>query len=96
MLEAPFEVLHAQGGVPTGQIQTRFSAPSRHGDHLELRLIVTRVGGSPMDYTMTAHAGEELRFTTTATLVHVGPEGRSALWPDTLRARLNAFKDETS
>lgn len=95
-LGLPFETLHITGGVPTGQIQTRFSAPSRHGDHLVLALLVTRIGNSSVDYRMVAHAGDELRFTTTATLVHTGPGGRSAPWPDDIREKLDAFRDETS
>lgn len=93
-LGMPFETLHATGGVPTGRIETRFSAPSRHGDHLTFRLKFVRIGGSSADYVMTAHCEDELRLTTKATLVHVGAIGRSAPWPEAIRERLNSYKDE--
>ena len=92
-LATPFEDLHRIGGVPTAQIHTRFSAPSRHGDNLNLQLVISKVGRSSADYVMTAYCGDQVRFTTTATLVHVNADGRSAAWPDTLRSKLNAFKD---
>ncbi|MEM1386870.1 MAG: thioesterase family protein [Pseudomonadota bacterium] len=93
VLDAPFEHLHQDAAVPTAQIETRFSAPSRHGDTLILSLHITAVGRSSMRYRMRAHAGDELRFDTTATLVHVGLNGKAAPWPDDLRARLLAEKD---
>ena len=87
-LDWPFQSMLATAAVPTAQIATRFAAPSRHGDRLILRLRVDRLGRSALDYTMTAHAGDELRFETTATLVHVGDDGRSARWPDRIRHRI--------
>lgn len=93
-LAAPFEDIHKTGGVPTAQIQTRFAAPSRHGDHLILRLNMTRVGGSSAHYRLTAHCAEELRFETTATLVNVNANGRPTVWTDDIRAKLLEFKDD--
>ncbi|MEL6521746.1 MAG: thioesterase family protein [Pseudomonadota bacterium] len=94
VLGAPFETLHKDGGVPTAQIQTRFAAPSYHGDRLALRLSITAVGRSSADYHLTAHCQSELRFETTATLVHVGPQGRPTPWPEPLRSKLIECKDE--
>lgn len=96
VLNLPFERLHQDGGVPTAQIETRFSSPSRHGDHLLLRLGINTIGRSSASYIMTAHCKDELRFTTTATLVHVGTNGRSSAWPEALRTKLTAFKDQVS
>lgn len=93
VLATPFENLLKSAGVPTVQIQTRFAAPSRHGDHLLLRLNITRIGNSSVEYVLTAHCDAQLRFETTATLVHITPDGRSAAWPDDLRSRLTAFKE---
>ena len=87
-LDCPFERLHAGSAVPTAQIETRFAAPSRHGDRLTLRLRVERVGRTSARYRMTAHCGEALRFDTTATLVHVDGTGRPAPWPEPLRQGL--------
>ena len=93
-LGMPFETLHALGGVPTGRIETRFSAPSRHGDHLTFRLKIARVGNSSAAYVMTAHCADELRLTTRATLVHVSAIGRSAPWPPDIRERLSLYKED--
>ena len=96
VLSSPFEELHPAGdGIPTAQIETRFTAPSRHGDHLVLRLAIRAVGSSSAQYLMTAHCGDELRFETTATLVRVNAAGRPTPWPETLRAKLNACREET-
>jgi len=96
VLEWPFEDIHKTAGVPTANIQTRFSAPSRHGEHLVLRLVVTRIGKSSLAYEMTAHCGEELRFSTETTLVHINAEGRSAPWPAPIRTKIeNEMKGQT-
>ena len=87
-LGMPFEGLHRTGAVPTARIETRFAAPSRHGDRLELRLDVTKVGRTSAAYRMTAHSGAELRFDTRATLVLVDANGRPAPWPAEVRRRL--------
>lgn len=96
VLDTPFETLHRKGGVPTAQIETRFAAPSRHGDQLTLTFDLTRLGRRSAAYRLRATCKDELRFETTATLVHVGPDGRATAWPDDLRRKLAAFKDETS
>lgn len=95
VLDHPFETLHEKGSVPTAQIETRFAAPSRHGDRLTLRLTITRLGRTSVRYRMTAHCGDVLRFESAATLVHVNAEGRPIPWPEALRARLEAV-EETS
>lgn len=94
VLAAPFETLHITGGVPTAQIETRFTAPSRHGDVLTLRLALSKIGRSSVSYTMNASCRDEARFETKATLVNIGPDGRSTLWPDPIRATLTEFKDK--
>ena len=86
----PFEKIHTGLGVPTAAISSRFAAPSRHGDHLVLRLAVMKLGKTSLTYQMTAHCGEELRFSTEATLVHVGPDGRPTPWPEEVRRRIEA------
>jgi len=95
-LDWPWEALHGRGAVPTAQIETRFTAPSRHGDDLVLRLTIVSVGGSSMTYRMTATCGDSLRFDTTATLVNVGPEGRPTEWPDAVRRKLTDRVEQTT
>lgn len=88
VLGHPFEKIHQSGAVPTAQISTRFTAPSRHGDHLVLRLVITHVGRSSAKYTMTAHADEELRFETKAALVNVDGIGRPTPWTQDILQQL--------
>ncbi|KAJ55822.1 thioesterase [Actibacterium mucosum KCTC 23349] len=89
-LDMPWHLLHRAGAVPTAQIETRFTAPSRHGDRLLLRLQVTRVGRSSFSYEMVATCDDEQRFVTTGTLVNVNETGRPAPWPEGPRTRLEA------
>ncbi|MEO9652730.1 MAG: thioesterase family protein [Roseobacter sp.] len=93
VLQAPFEEIHKSGAVPTAQIQTRFAAPSRHGDHLVLKLAITRVGKSSADCQILAHCDDQLRFEMTSTFVNITLEGKSSPWPDALRTKLIDFKD---
>lgn len=93
VLGTPFEELHKSGGVPTAQISSRFSKPSRHGDQLVLTLHVRNVGRTSMTYEMQAHADDTLRFETTATLVHVNAAGRPTPWPASTKDRLQMQKD---
>jgi 4-hydroxybenzoyl-CoA thioesterase len=93
-LSTPFSRLHENNGIPTAQIETKFSAPSRHGDALVLNLQINKIGHSSATYRMTARCGSEQRFDTTATIVHIDAEGRSTPWPDALRSSLIAFKDD--
>ncbi|MEM9263635.1 MAG: thioesterase family protein [Pseudomonadota bacterium] len=84
----PFEELHKCGAVPTAQIETRFTSPSRHGDELVLHLSLTHIGRTSAKYIMTASAGDELRFETHATLVNVDEEGRPRPWSGTILQKL--------
>ncbi|KIN70017.1 Thioesterase superfamily protein [Sulfitobacter noctilucicola] len=84
-LNCPFETLHEDGGVPTAEISVQFTAPSRHGDHLELALICTRIGRSSLGITTEATCEGERRFLATSTLVLTDAHGKSTPWPDDLR-----------
>ena len=93
VLSTPFEDLHEISALPTAQIQTRFTAPSRHGDHLNLNLSITAVGRSSAEYQIVASCADQRRFETTATLVNVDTRGKPTRWPDALGAKLRDFKD---
>lgn len=95
-LGVPFEDLHTSGGVPTVQIQTRFVAPSRHGDHLVLKLGITKIGTSSTEYNLKAFCADELRFDTTATLVNINKNSKAAPWCALLRAKLLEFKETSA
>ena len=94
-IDWPFETLLADGGVPTRAISTNFMAASRRGDVLTLRLAIGRLGTTSLDYRLTAHAGEELRFETEAALVYVEGQGRTTPWPAHIEDRLQTWKDPT-
>lgn len=94
VLGAPFHALHKTHGVPTAQIETRFVAPSRHGDTLTLTLFITRVGSSSASYRMTATCDAAVRFETMATLVFVNDAGKATPWPDELSLQLNSAKED--
>lgn len=89
VLGHPFEDLHRDSAVPTAQIETRFVKPSRHGDVLVLQLMILQVGTSSASYRMTAVCGDEMRFDTKATLVHVDAGGAPSPWPTPLRKQLS-------
>jgi len=94
----PFErmILAEKHSVPTVHFQIDFRAPARLGELLRFTLRVQRLGRSSVDLAHTAHGPDgTLRLEATQRLVWVLPEGVSAPWPDTLRARLAAQLEET-
>lgn len=88
VLGTPFETLLLTHGVPTAAISTRFTAPSRHGDLLVLKLQTTKVGRTSWQYQLTATCNGTSRFETEATIVHVDAAGKTTPWPDTLHHKL--------
>jgi 4-hydroxybenzoyl-CoA thioesterase len=87
----PFEDMHKKGGIPTAEISSKFTAPSRHGDQLSLCLSVTQLGHSSLEAKIEASSGEEKRFITKTILVHVNEKGRPAAWPKTHKTKLEEF-----
>lgn len=90
VLDWPFEDFVGREGVPTAQIETRFTAPSMHGDHLVIALVVERVGQTSFTYRMIARCSDEKRFETSARLVFINDSGRPQPWPDAIREKLEA------
>ena len=90
-LKCPFEQFLQTAGIPTATITTTFNRPSRHGDLLDLRLNVTRAGRTSFDYEMKCHCGNEQRFVTNATLVHIDLDGKPTPLPDNIKQRLTDF-----
>ena len=88
VLGTPFETLLLTHGVPTAAISTRFTAPSRHGDLLVLKLQTTKVGRTSWQYQLTATCNGTSRFETEASIVHVDAAGETTPWPDTLHHKL--------
>jgi len=94
-LRAPWHELHKGQAVPTVQLETRFTAPSRHGDILLFQLRVGKVGRTSLTLATTASCNGEQRLQCRATMVHVGADGRPDPWPAELARGLNAYKDDT-
>ena len=90
-LGCPWQVLHETANIPTVEISTRFTAPSRHGDDLIIALDVTRLGRSSLSLAFAATCAGDLRFDATSTIVRIDKSGRPEPWPDDLRARLTSF-----
>ena len=76
----PFNELHEIGGVPTAKIETKFTAPSRQGDILEIVLRCLRLGNSSLSIRITARCGKELRFQSDSTLVFIDRSGKPQSW----------------
>lgn len=95
VLGVPFETLHTTHAVPTAAIETRFRAPSRHGDILTLTLTPQHLGRTSWRYEMSAHCEGETRFATVATLVHVNAQGKPTAWPDELADKLKGCDDRS-
>ena len=93
-LDVPFETLLLTHAVPTAQIETRFHAPSRHGDLLDLILSGKGLGRTSWTYAMSATCGGQDRFATRATLVHVDATGKPCSWPDELRRKISEYEDQ--
>ncbi|MCB1314040.1 MAG: acyl-CoA thioesterase [Sedimentitalea sp.] len=82
VLGLPFEELLRHGGVPTAEISTRFTAPSRHGDKLAFILDCTKLGRTSLGLEIVATCKGETRFISNSTLVYVNREGRPTPWPE--------------
>ncbi|WP_460274464.1 acyl-CoA thioesterase [Celeribacter sp. ULVN23_4] len=92
-LGASWDHLIQQGiGTPMGDIQVRFSAPSRLGDWLSFALRVQRIGRASATLVIACTEGDELRFTCRATIVQATvPKGRSLPWSDSVRAKMTKY-----
>lgn len=88
VLEFPFHAIHKTSAVPTAEITTRFTAPSKMGDHLVIKLDVAKLGRSSIHLRLQAVCGIETRFEASATLVFVNEVGRPAHWPEAVRTRI--------
>ena len=90
-LNCPFEQFHQTAGIPTATITTTFTSPGRHGDMLDLRLNVTRVGRASFDYEMRCYCGKIQRFLTNATLVQIDLNGKPTPLQNSIKQRLIDF-----
>lgn len=83
-----FNKMHTElrTGVPTANINTDFTAPSRLGDSLVFKLQPLKVGGASLTLEVSAWCGDQLRLRSQSTLVYIDMNsGRPLPWPDTMR-----------
>jgi len=97
VLVLPFSALHKKGGVPTAEITTRFTTPSRLGDILSIRLDVTKLGRSSVGVQTQAECGGQTRVDANANLVFVNELGKPTSWPAPVREKLEkCLKDDAN
>lgn len=92
-LDHSFVKIHdvMRAAVPTVSIDIEFMAASRHGDRLEFTLVAQRIGGASLDITITAACDGQARLAMNSRLVFMDQgTGKSALWPEVLRAKIEA------
>lgn len=89
----PFEDMHNGSGVPTATISVDFTAPSRHGDQIELQITIENLGRSSMVLKTVAMAGEEIRFIADHVLVCIDARGKPRSWPEDVRKKINDIKE---
>ncbi|TCD11856.1 acyl-CoA thioesterase [Oricola cellulosilytica] len=87
-LNAPWQEMHRNNGVPTAQIEVAFKAPSRHGDMLEITLTPQKIGATSVSLEFVAAGADGVRFIARSTLVYINAHGRPERWPDELRERI--------
>lgn len=84
-LNLPFEELLKTAALPTVHFDTSFTAPSIHGDMLDIDVAPTRIGNSSVSILVKATCNSETRLRSVSTLVYTTTRGRPQPWPDSLR-----------
>jgi len=90
----PYETMLQTAGIPTVKTNTEFQAPSYHGDVLIFSMNIEKIGRSSLTMIVNAYCENEQRLSNSTTLVHIDGNGKSALWPNEIRASLQSYKDE--
>lgn len=93
-LAYPFASMHPDNGIPTVQIETKFKAPCRLGDVLQIHLECTRLGTTSMGLSLRAECGGELRFSAQSTLVHINAKTGPEPWPENVRDAIRVTSAE--
>ncbi|MFV0387088.1 acyl-CoA thioesterase [Paracoccus sp. (in: a-proteobacteria)] len=93
----PFRRMHLEEstGVPTVRIEAEFQAPSRLGDILDFTLRIDRIGTSSAALLLRAEGDGQQRLQVVLTIVWVGPGGKALPWPQEIREKMTAFKEQS-
>jgi 4-hydroxybenzoyl-CoA thioesterase len=85
-------ILNERHGFPFVHIETDFKIPSRMGDHLDLTLLLTRVGHSSLSTVIVGHLDGTERLRARLTTVMTSLESRKAIeLPPALRRKFEAY-----
>jgi 4-hydroxybenzoyl-CoA thioesterase len=80
-------------GFPVVALSTRFLAPSRLGDELDVDIGVPRLGGASLDVRYALSCGGEPRVVILTTIVHTDlATGRPLPIDDDLRGRFERYR----
>lgn len=93
-LKVNFAQLHAEQriGVPAARIEVDFLAPSKIGESLCQRLVVTRIGTKSFTLMIEGSVNGEVRIRAVMVRVVAAIDGlRGVPIPDSLRAKLERF-----
>jgi len=85
-------ILGDRHGFPYVHIETDFKIPSRMGEHLDLTLLLTRIGRSSLTVTIVGHlaGAERLRARLVTTMTSLETQ-RSVELPHALRQKFEAY-----
>ena len=89
-----FAEMHPEHGIPTAQIETRFIAPCRLGETLDIGLECTRIGTTSMGLSFRAECDGQERFNAQSTLVHINAKTGPTAWPESARRGVAGFMAE--
>ncbi len=89
-------ILSDRHGFPYVHIETDFKIPSRMGEHLDLTLLLTRIGRSSLTVTIVGHlaGAERLRARLVTAMTSLETQ-RSVELPQALRQKLEAYLRHT-
>src|SRR5664280_2340742 len=89
-------ILSDRHGFPYVHIETDFKIPSRMGEHLDLTLLLTRIGRSSLTVTIVGHLGgvERLRARLVTAMMSLETQHAIEL-PPALRAKFEAYLKRT-
>ncbi|MET8976957.1 thioesterase family protein [Streptomyces sp. NPDC004539] len=78
------------GSYPRRATEATYHHPLRFGQSFEVHLTTTHLGTSSVTFAWTITSDGLTCVTGRHTVVHVGPDGRPAAWPESLRKGLGA------
>jgi 4-hydroxybenzoyl-CoA thioesterase len=89
-------ILNDRHGFPFVHIETDFKIPSRMGEHLDLTLLLTKIGKSSLSVVILGHLGgvERLRARLVTAMMSLETQQKVKL-PDVLREKFETYLNGT-